>query len=341
MAKVLYFSDVHIMGVSPASRIDNFPETILNKLIEVREIGAREGVDAFLCGGDLFDSPNCPTWMVYKLVEIFKTYPAPIYGIVGNHDIYGWELKSIDRSQIGVLIAAGVYKSLDLMPATEQLKIGRFDITGGPLDNKDASIDSLFRFVDANEDPDRISIHLIHHSILPSSRYLQGGIRVEDIDPAVNLDLLLVGHVHMGYGEHVSAGGTCVYNAGSLARVTRDENGYVNDQVKILLIQDAPDKETGTKFTTSEVFLKTSRPLSEVFKQSGRADLVQARPNLGSLLSGVNLTNFKSVSGNNDAVQLLMNNLNNNLEMPEHIKGIIRSTVVDKAEKNRVSGGRE
>src|SRR3954452_25337411 len=86
--RILYMTDTHIRGTSPRSRIDDVEKTIRLKLEEVIQIAEREKVDFILHGGDVFDRPNLSPAVVREFALLFRRFPAPVYAIDANHDIY-------------------------------------------------------------------------------------------------------------------------------------------------------------------------------------------------------------------------------------------------------------
>lgn len=62
-----------------------------------------EDVDYILHGGDLFDRPDIAISVVSTFAKIFKEAPAPIYIVSGNHDIYGHNPDTLNRTVMGLL----------------------------------------------------------------------------------------------------------------------------------------------------------------------------------------------------------------------------------------------
>ncbi len=108
--KIGYFTDLHIRHDSPQGRLDNFYESIQKKLIEVGEIFKEQKVDLILLGGDVFDSPDVSNSVIYKTMDIFKQYPAPIIATIGSHDYFGYQMKSFHRTAVGLLHNAGIVR---------------------------------------------------------------------------------------------------------------------------------------------------------------------------------------------------------------------------------------
>ena len=112
---ILTFGDTHISDVNPRSRTDNFKETILGKLDQLRILANKLEVDAVLSVGDLYNLKN-PSKNSHdlnrELIELFKKFKCPVYAIPGNHDLTADDLDTITAQPISVLFASGAVKNL-------------------------------------------------------------------------------------------------------------------------------------------------------------------------------------------------------------------------------------
>lgn len=130
--KFLYFGDKHERVTTPENRLDHFVETQKKKTEEILELGKKYGVRAFLQPGDFFDTPQPPLDFVSNVVEqwtsasfhrVFLNYlekekndhdvtdffssHTPIVGVAGNHELFGNNLKTLDKTMIGFLSKMG------------------------------------------------------------------------------------------------------------------------------------------------------------------------------------------------------------------------------------------
>lgn len=85
-------------------------EALRNKLNEVIDIAGREKVNAVLHGGDLFDRPDLSPAVVRDFARLLRRLETPVYTIAGNHDIYGHNPETVDRSMLGLLDAFGTVR---------------------------------------------------------------------------------------------------------------------------------------------------------------------------------------------------------------------------------------
>jgi DNA repair exonuclease SbcCD nuclease subunit len=112
--KVLVFTDTHIRGTTPQNRIDDFPDILKNKLLEVKDIIKEEDVDLILHAGDLFDRPDTAPAVVSEFIKILREFTAPIYTVAGNHDLYGHNPNTLSRTMLGILDASGIVNLIHL-----------------------------------------------------------------------------------------------------------------------------------------------------------------------------------------------------------------------------------
>src|SRR5271157_1179336 len=112
---IITASDIHICDINPRARTDDFKETILEKIDQIRIACQKLKADAFIIAGDLFNlkNPNKNTHsLVRELIEVFKKFKCPVYMIPGNHDLMGNSLESLKDQPLGVLFASGAVINL-------------------------------------------------------------------------------------------------------------------------------------------------------------------------------------------------------------------------------------
>jgi len=107
MFKVITFTDIHLADKNPASRIDDYMESILNKLEQTRDICVDQNIDVALCGGDIFHIKT-PTknshYLVSRTIDIFKSFPCPVYSIYGNHDLRQDNITTLPKQPFYTLV---------------------------------------------------------------------------------------------------------------------------------------------------------------------------------------------------------------------------------------------
>jgi len=113
--RFLYFSDPHFRTTQPRYRLDNFFDVQINKLKNVIQIATQNKCDFIVCGGDFFDSPNPSHQLISAILETLSTNKIDFYSLIGNHDVYGHNLDTINRTGLGVLFASKLVKPSRLL----------------------------------------------------------------------------------------------------------------------------------------------------------------------------------------------------------------------------------
>ena len=223
--KLLVMNDTHIRGTNPDKRIDDFRETLEKKLKEIGEIITAEEIDYVIHGGDIFDRPDTAPAVVNQFIEIFLDYQAPIYTIVGNHDLYGHNPATLPRTMAGVLISAGIMNLIPedgLVLNKEGLKL---QLSGKSFDYE----------VEKREEVD-YAIHVVHGMLLDKPAFPDQYTLIEEVD--TEADVTISGHYHLGYGL-AKYEGQYFLNPGSLVRLgARIEE--LNRMPKVAIIEITP-----------------------------------------------------------------------------------------------------
>lgn len=257
--RFLFFTDTHIRGNSPANRKDNFPDTLEAKLKEIVDIIEQEDIDYALCGGDIFDSPMPSIPVVTRYVRILKDMGVPIYAVAGNHDMYGHNPDTLDRTMIGFLNSIGL---INLVRPGQKVMLDeggtRVQITGQEFTY---SLDdgSGEGYIVRDKEAD-VAIHMVH-GFLTDIRMFEGArFTTTDRIMDTKADITLAGHNHAGFKD-VTDGGRYIINPGGLARVTNhlSEMGRM-PQVVII--------ELGSGITIRKRILKTAKRGEEVLDRS-------------------------------------------------------------------------
>lgn len=111
--KLVWRTDVHMADQGPGSRLDNWPDMVLDKLSQVRDIAMNRGAVAIIDGGDFFHikSPSRNTHeLIQRVASHHAAYKIPVYCTPGNHDsVYG-DYAFLSQQPLGVLFATGIFK---------------------------------------------------------------------------------------------------------------------------------------------------------------------------------------------------------------------------------------
>ena len=304
MIKFLYFTDVHAKGISPSTRTDDYPRTVDAKLKEVFQIGHENDVDAFLLGGDLFDTAFTSPGYIIHLGELMRVHlkGKHIYGIWGNHDMEAWNPNSIRKLSIGVFEAfANFFHILDRFPKRFTGKSGQTVRLSGVssypgmdrhvFDDDGNIIEHRSRDYIVKEEEDGLPrIHIVHGYLSPTA--ILDNIHHTVIEEMFETEatVTLTAHEHKGFPITKTSKGL-VYNPGALTRVSASYS-EMNRSPRVALITIHDD---GTP-EIEPIPLKTALPGSEVMDRSvieeknrKEAIISEVRGNMKEVLGSIEL----------------------------------------------------
>jgi DNA repair exonuclease SbcCD nuclease subunit len=114
--KMVWSTDWHVADHAPENRIDDYTEACFRNISQIRLLCQKTNADLCLIGGDVFHvkiSAKVRHALVARLIETFRTFPCPVYSIIGNHDISHNNLATLPEKPLGVVFASGALKRLD------------------------------------------------------------------------------------------------------------------------------------------------------------------------------------------------------------------------------------
>ncbi|NMA49738.1 MAG: metallophosphoesterase [Tissierellia bacterium] len=258
--RILYFTDTHIRGTNPKNRKDDFVKSLELKLEEIVEIVNIKNIDYVIHGGDLFDRPDISISVVSKFTNIIKKIDKPIYIVCGNHDIFGHNPSTIDRTMLGLLKSLDFLNIVDIKSKIILEKNGiRVQLTGLPYSYNVDSSKEGYILTDIAPNID-YSIHIVHGMLL--DRPFVKGIPYTLVDDIIETkaDITLSGHYHAGF-KTIEKDGKYFISPGSLVRITNSLR-EIERMPKVVLI-DLEDK-----ITIELLNLKSAKPGEEVLDRS-------------------------------------------------------------------------
>lgn len=110
--KLIGYTDTHYASINPASRLDDYSAALFAKTQQVIAVARAEQADVVLHAGDVFHTKNVSLEYINQLIELYRTFPCPVYGVIGNHDIVFGRSDSVQRTPLGTLLAAGSIQPL-------------------------------------------------------------------------------------------------------------------------------------------------------------------------------------------------------------------------------------
>lgn len=256
--KLLFFTDTHIRSTNPRNRIDNFYESTLKKLEEIRDYANENKIDYVIHGGDLFDRPDSAIKPTSEAGKILSSFNIPIYIVAGNHDIFGYNLDTLGRTMLGLLDSFALVKIIPKdgilleKDNTSVLLLGR-DFSSD-IDTKKENYIVKKKNLKYQAD---VIINVVHGFLTdrPFLKYVNHILVGEILD--TEADITLSGHYHAGFNTQFIEG-KYFSNPGSMVRITNSLS-EIKRRPKFLEIE-INKKDIKIK----DVFLKSAKDGEEV-----------------------------------------------------------------------------
>lgn len=255
--KLLYLTDTHIRGTNPKNRKDSFIDTVENKLNEIVNLVDKYNVDFVLHGGDLFDRPDISISIVSRFVKTLAKIKVPIYLISGNHDIYGHNPETINRTMLGLLNVLGVINIINNKKIILEKNNIKVQLSGQPYIYDIDDTANLNYYILKGKNPDvNFSIHMIHGMLLDKP-FIKGipYTLVDDIKSTI-ADITLSGHYHSGF-KTIEINNKFFVNPGSMVRVANSLR-EIERKPKVILI------DLNKTINIETIYLKSALPGEDV-----------------------------------------------------------------------------
>ena len=256
------FTDIHVSSVNPSSRKGSYQNDIFQKLEQIKAIGKKVGADFFICGGDLFNlkAPmRNPHGLNSRLINLFKSFPAPIYATEGNHDLRQDSYETFDEQPLNV-----IYSS-DALIQARNIKRTINDITFRIRSIPFQEEPDLSTIDRAGDDVD-VSIFILHLYAT-----LEGGMLFRtklfsyyEIAKLMD-DIFVMGHYHVDQGiEVINENGKPQHfiNVGAISRgALSEEDTRRQPKVSVVTVT----KENGKVSVETMVVRLKVKPVDEIF----------------------------------------------------------------------------
>ncbi|HHY42254.1 MAG TPA: metallophosphoesterase [Thermoanaerobacterales bacterium] len=296
--RMLFFTDTHIRGTNPQNRKDNFVDTIFRKLEEVFDIAKENDVDILIHGGDIFDRPDIAPSLVRDFIVLIDRYSLPIYVVAGNHDMFGQNPVTLNRTMLGLLDGAGIIR---LLSPGEKLyfKDGnkKIQLTGQHyFYGLDADSGKQSYIVKKDKDVD-VAVHIVHGMLLEKP-FFEGMAYtlIEDILDT-EADITLSGHYHSGFTTKCIDNKYFI-NPGSLVRINNSLNELLRMPKVVLL-------DLQNEIKIQELYLKRALPGEEVLDRTKVETMAFRERKLSEFIQSVNSTgNYDTFDINNIIEQI-------------------------------------
>lgn len=238
--KLLVTGDWHYRANPPRARLDNFQETLNEKLQEVGDIARKYDADAIVVPGDVLDSPSPAYSTLTALEQVIKDLGRQIWAIPGNHDEFGHSLESLNRTAYGHLAGTGMIADLTREPVIAGCVVAEGN---GFSANTDNGIDDYIK--KCNTPSGMVSIVVAHGMLLERAPGFE--IKHTLVDAVARYprcpDVLICGHEHLGFGvkrlPRAKGGELVAINPGALVRLSAHP-GEIERMPQVCLLEVYP-----------------------------------------------------------------------------------------------------
>lgn len=208
--KIVFVGDIHARGTNPRNRMGNYMDDLKAKMRQVFDIATSQNAP-IICTGDFFDSPNVSISVVNDIIRLLQDYrEIPFYSIAGNHDLFGHNIETLDRTPLGLLYTTKMIQHLD------NFKDKDVQITGADFDY---SIDSGDYHEYMVPEFAGLKIVVVHGMLMPESPpFEMKHSLVEEVTKRSNADVVVTGHYHTPFSYELN--GKLIFNPGALMRIS-------------------------------------------------------------------------------------------------------------------------
>lgn len=197
------WSDIHLRDTSPVNRIDDYYVKQFSKMEQCVQIFKQHKCDYIIHAGDLFDAYRVSFRLLWDTIEFFRKHNLKIFSIIGNHDIQGYNIDTLNNSALGIMFQIGYVKHINDI-------IGSIKIHG--IDTR-----TKYNIDDYTNDYDII---VSHDMILPTADAPFDHVYYKTLDGKCRC--IISGHYHKPFILHGHK--TLFLNPGSIMRMTVDDN---------------------------------------------------------------------------------------------------------------------
>ena len=317
--KILFMTDTHLTAKSPQSRTDIYETTTLKKFTEIGHIIKNNNVDLVIHGGDMFHTAKVSLRYAGHIAEIIKSWGVPVHVVPGNHDVYGYNLSTIDQTILGLYSRSGVIK---LLTRDNPLLV---DINGSTL-----AIEGQEYYADidkGNMTDYRIdtvgadySLLVTHSMLLPKPFFPDiPHTLIENV--VTDANLVLAGHYHPGFDE-VLMNGTYFINPGATIRV--ESSRMEIPKVMVLDFQEKPGG--GIVAGWDYIKLQSAKPREDVFDIANK--LAKKHSNQVVTAFKQDIESIESLKNANSITDMVLA-MSSEMQIPKDVSNIAIKHITD------------
>jgi len=235
--KFIYITDPHISAKGPSSRTDNYLDTCIAKLGEVAGYAQANHIPYIILGGDMFDSPSQNYTTLLRVMNLLAGYDLVTWYInVGNHDLFGWNPDTYQRTAL---------RFLEYLPNVRVLKDRTlFEFPRSSCTPSHIYLYPIWSKYEREGDVSALNVEfpsqskryiiVLPHTMLVEKSFVSAHVSIEQIDWERTGDMILGSHYHPGYETQIinrTANGVLdqriVMNPGSLLRTSKSSEQHV------------------------------------------------------------------------------------------------------------------
>lgn len=208
-----FLGDIHADSAQPASRIDDYPSTVLKKLLSVRDICCESNIKHLVLLGDVFNKISMPNEMINRVGKTFQSFKEngiEVYSLVGNHDLSRNTIDTLEKSPLSILFNFGVIKHIHV---GRRVVINKKTLITG--------LDYTDELVKGNE---KASVNILCAHRFYQNDLDDANISFEDVRN-LGYDAIVLGHDHVQY-PILREGHTDIVRPGSLTRGTSHDYNF-------------------------------------------------------------------------------------------------------------------
>lgn len=260
-------TDIHLKGIAPMQRRDDYVQTMYNKLEEILELGKSENIDFFICGGDVLDGAHVSYRVMDRYIDLIESYNIPFYSTEGNHEQ--------ENARQGTGALTHIFNRSTVIKHLTELNFDDLYISGMDYSiDIDETLCEEGYFV-SDEHKDKWKVFCPHANVTPT-KAIFSHVLAKDFD--TNVDVLLISHYHSYHGiKEINDTKYCWI--GALSRGTIGISDIERDPA--ILILDSKDK------SVVEYKLKNVLPIEEVFDLDKVNEIKETKKDLKSFVDSL------------------------------------------------------
>ena len=216
--KAIVTGDWHFRGTNPRSRLDNFQDSLEEKLMEVMQLAHKHKADCIICPGDIFDGPAASWGTVARLARVLESAPCKVLTVSGNHDIFGGNKSSKPRTPYGFLVQTGYL--WDVEESAFLANGVRVTGCGFDTDTDTNTHASQMQYFPELLNTNVARIHVVHSMLMdrPPGFDMRHTL-ISEVETGAHV--IVSGHEHTGFGVVRRDGdGVLFVNPGALCRLS-------------------------------------------------------------------------------------------------------------------------